>query len=870
MFEPFRMTDQDRVLLHLDDFREFEGKSDVPHAVSQSGISDRTSLVRSHIPRTVKGLVGKGLAKEAQAHISGGERSRRVYFLTWEGAQNALDLRKRLCEHQVEVLFGRRPRKVRISEIPQLLGIRAEPLDIFIASERGPLTAGSFSGQRRSEGTVENCEWAPTRRPFFGRDSEIRQVMEWLNGGARLVMLRGIAGIGKTSTALRIMDPFRGKRHIIWLALHEWDGLPNLLRPLADFLSRTGRGALFKYLGSTRVPEVGAVGGIILQDFEDLEALVVVDDLQKASGDVLEGVRMLSDAALRARGPRLLLLSREKRQLWPPAAISRGEARELLLSGLEPENAAQMLTPGITKDERERILSAAGGNPLFIELLSMKGLSAGRDAVWEHIGSEMLARLEKDERSILGLASVHGYPVPAAALMDDGNPGALENLSGKSLLFRTAEGNYGMHDLLREFFYSHLSSAEREAGHRRAARFLLEGGQPGPMLLMDALRHLMRAGERDSAARLSLQAGEALVAAGLGPALLSEVLDRIAPPEFGAPPGGSAMTEEGWRGLCLLRAGILSSKGEWDRALREYMKAAESGGPLAADALCGAGGILEGRCDWEGAAGAYSRALSVSESVRPEALRGSARVLWRTGKWNEALARFTEALQAARRTGRRDLEAALLTDIGNLEDDRGEPAKALARYSEALRILEEIGISKEAARVHNNIGAVHFYGNKWDQALEHYQRSLELSERAGDSSTAAYAQSNIGQVLARRGETERALRYLDASTRTFERLGDAYMQSTNLLARGILHRTLKDTAKAEAFFRQGIGTLEALNMPRELAEANYEFALCIKTKGNRKEARRLLESAVKEFRRLGAAKELRNAERELKKLCLDG
>jgi tetratricopeptide (TPR) repeat protein len=443
---------------------------------------------------------------------------------------------------------------------------------------------------------------------------------------------------------------------------------------------------------------------------------------------------------------------------------------------------------------------------------------------------------------------------------------ALESLCGKSLLLRTAEGNYGMHDLLREYLYAHLSPAEREENHRRAARFLLEGGQPGALPLMDALRHLMRAGDRDSAARLSLQAGEALVGAGLGPALLAEVLDLIAPPGFGAPPGGAAITEEGWRGLCLLRAGILSAKGEWDRALREYMKAAEGGGPLAADALCGAGGILEGRCDWEGAAEAYSRALSVSESVRPEALRGAARVLWRTGKWKEASSKYAEALRAAKRMGRRDLEAALLIDLGNLEDDRGDPDRALELYSDALGILDEEGISREAARVHNNIGAVLFYKRKWEGALEHYQRSLELAERAMDSSTSAYAQSNIGQILARQGEEARALQYLDASTRTFEHLGDAYMQSTNLLARGILYRTLKDPAKAEPFFRQGLTLLEGLEMPRELAEANFEYALCLRAVNNQKEARRLLETAAREFRRLGAAKELKSAEKELRRL----
>ena len=41
-----KLKDQDKVLLHLDEYREYEGKPEAPHAVSQSGIADRTGAVQ--------------------------------------------------------------------------------------------------------------------------------------------------------------------------------------------------------------------------------------------------------------------------------------------------------------------------------------------------------------------------------------------------------------------------------------------------------------------------------------------------------------------------------------------------------------------------------------------------------------------------------------------------------------------------------------------------------------------------------------------------------------------------------------------------------------------------------------------------------
>jgi tetratricopeptide (TPR) repeat protein len=452
--------------------------------------------------------------------------------------------------------------------------------------------------------------------------------------------------------------------------------------------------------------------------------------------------------------------------------------------------------------------------------------------------------------------------VDAAALLSGtGALEALDRLVDRSLLVRTSAGEIGMHDMLREYFYSRLSPKERAALHRQAAEHLLgveASGETGPAgePWLEILRHLVICGHRSRAASMVARAGSRFVEAGMGGPLLREVLERLAPEDAG----------RGWDRIVLLKAAILCSAGESDRALREYRAVSARAGPQAAEARLGIGGILEEKSDWAGAARAFSEAARASPSAGAAALRGAARIAWRRGRWKEASARFSGALRLARRSGDGRLAAAILTDMGNISSDRGSAAKALELYGRALRINEKENANRELARVHNNIGAVLFYEDRWDDALESYQKALELAEGCGEVSTAAYAQSNIGQVLARRGEEKRALKYIDASTETFESLGDDFMLSSNLLARGILYRVLKDRDRSEGFFRRGIEMLSRLDMPRELAEARLEHGLARRDRGDIAGARKELGLALARFEKLGAKKEMARARRELKNL----
>jgi tetratricopeptide (TPR) repeat protein/DNA-binding MarR family transcriptional regulator len=845
----------EKILLHLDDFAEAANETEAPYAVSQNGIADRTGLLRSHIPRDVRKLVKKGLVKERLSHVKSGGRSRHVYYPTWEGSLAAKEIRRRLESRPVKLELPDGARTVKMADVAGLLGVQCGLLDIALAADRGPVTAGSFGTGSRREGFVDDCGRAPAPRPFFGREKELQTILGWLHGETRVVSMLGVSGIGKTSTALGVLNEFKGRRHRLWVPIHEWETLPGLLRPLSSFLERTGRRRLGRHLAENHLPDLPSVHELLRTEFQELDAVIVIDDLQKGPPEVLDGVRAMADAAVSVNGPRLLVLSRERKRLCNPDAASRGLVRELSLGGLDQDSALRLMGNSVPAEERAGVMAAANGHPLYIELLARRGAAAGREAIEEHLRNEIYSRLPEVEKRILGTAAVLGREAPAQAMLDPGgDPAILDCLVEKNLLVRSASGVLSMHDTLREFFVSRLTPEERHKDHRRAATYLLSAG-PGATL--DALRHLLLAGDGPGAAAVLDESGQRLLDSGQGRPLSSEVIDKLSPAD--CDPGR-------WGRLLLLSAEARAAAGERDRALQLYKTAAEHGGETAARAWYGTGEILRERSDWEGAREAYAKASALSPSTKAAALRGLACIDWRQGDWAASSERFCEALRLARREGSGPLATSILVDMANLESDRGDAEKGLSLYSQALRILETGGSIRETARVHNNIGSVLFYEDKWDEALEHYQKCLELSERCGEVSTMAYALSNIGQILGRKGEEARALKYLDASTGIFERLGDDFMRSTNLLARGILYQTVRDWERSEKFFVEGLAVLDGLHMPREMAEARFEHGLALKGKGDGDGARKELELARGEFGRLGARRELARTERELKGL----
>ena len=338
------LTAGERVLLHL---LNFWNAKDPPEAITQLGIADAARLRRSHVPRTVKGLVREGYLEERDGRVHSRGRRVKLYYLTEAGLRRARELAQAL-EAQTLVADGG----------PTTLG------DFVKASGRTILAialdldeGGRYRGQARDEGLP----------PFFGRREELAALAAWLRNGIPAMVVYGAVGMGKTALARRFLA--RSPRPSAWRDLTPEDSAGTLLADLAQVLTERGRASLDDALESGG--DVWASAGTGL---DGLDVLLVYDGYGDVAEDVVEFFTHLLRAVRAARSAKLLVLAQDATpsycRFYGRREVEVGAVEEIHLRGLTIEESRELLgNPQIADEALRRIYLLTKGCPLYLELI---------------------------------------------------------------------------------------------------------------------------------------------------------------------------------------------------------------------------------------------------------------------------------------------------------------------------------------------------------------------------------------------------------------------------------------------------------------------------------------------------------------------
>jgi class 3 adenylate cyclase/tetratricopeptide (TPR) repeat protein len=381
--------------------------------------------------------------------------------------------------------------------------------------------------------------------PMVGRDREAarlagayRRVAE--ARACRLFTVLGVAGAGKSRLVEEFLGSLRDTAEVLrgrCLSYGEgvtWLALVEALRPalgLAEFAgpddvaaavraaaagegpdvaaAAAGLGGLFGLPGSGSAEQTAwAVRRLLEARARERPVVLVLDDVHWAEPALLDLVEHLAE---RADGP-LLLLCMARPELLdarPGWGAGAGPADAVHLAPLAPADADALVGAliggaALPADARERVTSAAGGNPLFLEeilrMLVDEGRLAREGDAWVVAGdlsglripptvsallSSRLDRLPEGERSVLEAASVEGQSFSAGALgalvpeaSRDALPGLLRSLARKDLVVperRSGAGRDGYrfrHLLIRDAAYEAIPKSSRARLHLAFADWL--------------------------------------------------------------------------------------------------------------------------------------------------------------------------------------------------------------------------------------------------------------------------------------------------------------------------------------------------------------------------------------------------------------
>ncbi len=278
--------------------QEWKGKTFTGKTIfeaTQDGIAEATGISTTHVPRSVQGLRKKGLVDEHKVAVTNSDRRRKVYRPTDEGYRRAQELKGRLMN--AEIIVREPGGQIRASTLRELYGPTVtvgQLLRLMQNAEPVPvvdLVAEGTRAPQPSPAAASLYNRIPQVTEFVGRRAELKGIQNALKDPrVRLIVVTGIAGIGKTTFVAKALQRTR-REQIFWYRLHEWETLRNMGFVMGEFLAQLGKPEFKGYMEGRTEHDVAEAYEIVQGALEGLEAVVVLDDFDKAPRSLMGFIR---------------------------------------------------------------------------------------------------------------------------------------------------------------------------------------------------------------------------------------------------------------------------------------------------------------------------------------------------------------------------------------------------------------------------------------------------------------------------------------------------------------------------------------------------------------------------------------------------
>jgi nucleoside phosphorylase/tetratricopeptide (TPR) repeat protein len=395
---------------------------------------------------------------------------------------------------------------------------------------------------------------------------------------------------------------------------------------------------------------------------------------------------------------------------------------------------------------------------------------------------------------LLGLHPSHDFSLPAAAALLN-VPTAqvratLRALINAHLVIETADGRFGMHDLLRAYAQELCADTDdqptrRAAVNRMFDQYLHTAALAGRTIMPHRYRIALDGsataapsfGTRQQAARWFDQERYNLVE-----------LSKLEAPEFDA---------RRWQLAYVLRDYFFLSKhlDGWVETHRLAVAGCQRLGDRRAEGMTrnNLGRALLESGQVEAAAAQYRRAHSLLQDASDEigvtdSLVNLASILRRQGACEEALRDQLTALAFYRRAGLDRKIGITLRSIAHTELALGSLADAARHAEEALARFVDLGLDLDAAQSLNTLMQIQQERGDTDHAEATGRLAIEYSRRAGSDYEEAQALHQLGVVAAGTGRAELAWQWWTESLAILSRLGAVMAETVRSDLRDLAER----------------------------------------------------------------------------------
>ncbi|MAR93588.1 MAG: hypothetical protein CMA45_00720 [Euryarchaeota archaeon] len=737
---------QERILLHLLDYSDYKSSVEVPFSLSQMGIANAVAIARSNVPRAIAGLKDQGLLIERQAHVKGVSRKRKAYFLTDSGMNVAEETWNELRSFPLRcILEDGQISNTNLGEINTILPFSMRSVDIIrYLDENCILDVRMLSADLIERDLSKHVEKQlvtslgdlPRLRHFYGREKELDNMCNLLDARATTLMVPGIAGIGKTTMASKLIERFMHRRNLFYHRCQDWEGSRSFLESIADWLANIGDSTFADYIATTPIPKPADSARLLIDALGGAPSLIVIDDFHKISDTTLH--QTFQAMALGLLGSEeeigLVMFSRSFKPVVP-AKDAEGRIASLVLplDGLDSDSGRKLLSSyeDLGEEQWLYIHGISRGHPLVLELIN-RGASAGafHETLENYVTVEIFSKLSAEQKRLLSALSIYREPVPLDALAEQNlDTDELDSLVEQGLARQVETEIYDVHDLIREFLLRSLDDKMKIESHSKCADWYSKAKQT-PGFTVELIYHLINSNSNEEAAKIIVEDGRGLVALGH-----MELLGLIENIEL------SDIKLELKTRINQLQGEIMALLGRFEHA-KEVFNEAQNG------------------------------ALKLKNiPIQAEVLSALADIALKQGNLEDALSMHNEALKNFIEIGDAKGAARTYNNMGYLLRRKNDRAKALESYGEVETILEQnddielISAQLILARSFLDLGET-------ERARKHALDAFEKSDNSENQQIHARAQAVLGRYHAKIGDLDVASHHYSNALEAMGEEGD--------------------------------------------------------------------------------------------------
>lgn len=724
------------------------------------------------------------------------------------------------------------------------------------------------------------------RKPEWGRLKEAWNFIQ--KNQARMILLRGESGIGKTRLAEELLTWVRrqgfpaavaraypAEGELAYGAVTLW--LRSLPAQHLQEIWKTEVSRLLPELLEKNIPAPGALAeawqqqrfheGLARAALGSQPLLLILDDIQWADRKTLEWLRFLFRFDLQARF--LLLATARNEDMTTEGALhdlidalrQSAQYEEIPLQRFSESEtsllAQQILQTKPTSQIIETLHRQTEGLPLFIVELTRAGLPTGGNAPaslpdrLQAALAERLSTLTPLARATAEMSSAIGrdFSAPLLAHVADLNESdllaVLDELWARHILREGERGNYDFsHDKLREYIYLALTPARRQTIHRRVAKALAE---LEPDDFWGRAQHLEKSGLTREAAEVYALAAKREAEQASYPVArngYAQALELM---------GKQSIQQRAEILVAVARiCDITGDQDQASEAVNEALQLTASlpNHPLRVQALASAMSLAAQKAQFEDARTWFEMAQNVTQRMGDVSQTGKlqiqmADVELRAGKANEARQLYEQALDLARQQKDHALEAEALEGVGFILPAVGGSMTLARQYiEESARLRHMMGDRLgEARSLCNLTGLLHASG-AYEETLILGEEALAKNRAVNYRRGAAIVQASLGLAAYELGQFERARTILDHVRHEFREIGEMDGYGLNTGGLGLVATAEKKWEEAEALFKEAIAIAEENQTEIFAAFAQQDLATLYYMQGRWADARPYFEKAL--------------------------